>query len=322
MLLGDDGELLDLNPIEKPKPKRKPLSPLRRRFRLLLIGLVIAVPSLFVGRESLILLPAADHIQLSGTERTDNFGIQQVYVPAGCFMLGDTMLDNWSSPVTKMCFHQAFWIDKNLVTNHDYDAFVHANGYADNKLWTPSGLFWRNSVLGTGEIRSDHDRSTKCAQVSNTAQQPVNCITWYEAYAYCQWRGTGTRLPTEAEWEYAARGPSNNLYPWGNSFDSATSDVALYIGYIQGVAAPTGSKPDNASWVGALDMVGELEQWTNTIFRRYPYQADDGRESNEFSKYDGVRITRGSPFAFRSATRMWWAPGLVDTNLGFRCVNS
>src|SRR5690606_34310947 len=83
---------------------------------------------------------------------------------------------------------------------------------------------------------------------------PKVCITWYEAEAYASWRGG--RLPTEAEWEFAARGADSLIYPWGNEWDTTLANVEESEGLM-----PVGSYPDGVSWVGAQDMAGNAMEW-------------------------------------------------------------
>lgn len=191
--------------------------------------------------------------------KTFGDGVKMVEVPPGCFQMGMTKEDadalnkqygitSWfsdSTPPTRVCFTQPFWIDKDDVTN---EQFTRLNGQANR----PSN--W------------------------NGNKRPRESITWSEARDFCASRGA--QLPTEAEWEYAARGPDDWSYPWGNNFNPANT---VHIGNSGSQTADVGSKPGGNSWVGATDMAGNVWQWTSTLYKTYPYQADDGREGNTYS---------------------------------------
>ncbi len=149
-----------------------------------------------------------------GLSISDSTGTSMVYVPAGCFMMGsdDPYDDVYSGGVPfKMCFSNGYWIDKTDVTNATYQKFIDAGGYGQQGTWwSDAGWFWLHSM--NTQHPYNYDGFTD-------AQQPRVGVMWYEAYAYCRWRGA--RLPTEPEWEYAARGPNSLIYPWGNTFDSS-----------------------------------------------------------------------------------------------------
>lgn len=146
---------------------------------------------------------------------------------------------------------------------------------------------------------------------------PRDTVDWVAAVVHCAVRGG--RLPTEAEWEYAARGPDNWTYPWGNAFDPSR---LVYEGNSGYVSAPVGSRPSGASWVGALDMSGNVWEWTASLYAAYPYRADDGRNDNEPF---GWRVVRGGSWSSdhwhaRALNRASFAMDHPDPNVGFRCV--
>lgn len=122
------------------------------------------------------------------------------------------------------------------------------------------------------------------------ADHPAPESTWYGALAYCAWRGK--RLPSEAEWEAAARGREGRPYPWGAAEPSP--ERAVY-GRARGATDPVGSHPAGATPDGVFDMAGNLAEWTSSLFRAYPYEPDDGREDPEAA---GERVTRGGDHVF------------------------
>jgi formylglycine-generating enzyme required for sulfatase activity len=150
---------------------------------------------------------------------------------------------------------------------------------------------------------------------------PVAEVTWDGALAFCKWRGA--RLPTEVEWEAAARGKEARLYPWGNE---PPSHERVQGSGRSGVTAPVGSKPGGATPEGVLDMAGSLAEWTSSAYRRYPYRANDGRED---PRPNVERTTRGGDYVFdRSAENLrgTFRGGFSreadrgHRHIGFRCV--
>jgi formylglycine-generating enzyme required for sulfatase activity len=149
-------------------------------------------------------------------------------------------------------------------------------------------------------------------------QRPRENLTWFEARDHCARRGA--RLPTEAEWEYAARGPDNLLYPWGNELDG---NKLIYDAMSNNETFDVGSRPEGASWVGALDMAGNVWEWVNSLYRPYPYSANDGREDPD--DMTSPRVYRGGihsyiDFAASAAMRFRDMPDYRDWFIGFRCA--
>ena len=251
---------------------------------------------------------------------------QMALVPPGCFKMGSDPMDKDArpdeQPQFQMCFSQPLWIDVNDVTNADYQKFIDAGGYKQQGTWwTDAGWTWYQGNKNYGHP-ANYSGFTD-------ANQPRVGITWYEAHAYCQWRGA--RLPTEAEWEYAARGPSDPIYPWGfhsaDVFDS--SKVVSSVGSSTSYTAPVGSKPDGVSWVGGLDMSGNVRQWTSSIYNDKAYgpnyKSSDYESITDITSY---RVLRGGSkydtdsFVFRAAFRNTDQPFNENDITGFRCVRS
>jgi formylglycine-generating enzyme required for sulfatase activity len=249
-----------------------------------------------------------------GRRMTDDKSVEMVYVPAGTFLMGSSDDDKYGQssekPQHKVVISHPFWLDLTPVTNAAYARFIKAGAYQIQTFWTPEG--WQWVQLNKQTRPENYDGFT-------ADEQPRIGVTWYEADAYCRWRGG--RLPTEAEWEWAARGEKSLIYPWGNTFDR---DKVVWNGNSIDKSVNVGSKPAGASWVGALDMSGNVEEWTNSLSQPYPYQENDGREGQTTGA--GKRVLRGGAWTatsstfLRSAHRWGLAPTEQGNYLGFRCV--
>lgn len=148
--------------------------------------------------------------------------------------------------------------------------------------------------------------------------RPRENLTWFEARDFCASRGA--RLPTEAEWEYAARGPDGLIYPWGNDL---VEDNLVFDRNSNNQTADVGSKPAGVSWVGAVDMAGNVWEWVSSLYEDYPYSASDGRE--DLSNTEDRRVYRGGvgsyiDFGVGAATRFRAKPDDRDWFIGFRCA--
>jgi formylglycine-generating enzyme required for sulfatase activity len=242
-------------------------------------------------------------------------GVPMVLVPAGCFMMGSTTGDRDEQPVHEQCFEQAFWIGQMEVTNAQYKAFIDAGGYTNAAYWMDAGWSWR-------QIEGITQPDCWTDSTFNQSNYPVVCVSWYEAIAYSLWlsatSGEAFRLPTEAEWEYAARGPDGLVYPWGNEWNA---NKAITSETSNGESANSvGSRPAGASWVGALDMSGNVWEWMSLLYQSYPYDATDGREDVQA---DGQQVLRGGSWSFnldlaRAASRLNYSPNFRNFSLGFR----
>lgn len=208
----------------------------------------------------------------AGTARVDAAGLDQVWVPAGEFTMGTVDIagldpPQWADreleseqPGHTVALTDGFWIDKFEVTNGAFADFVAAGGYDDVDLWSAPGLEWL-------EQQEPQLLPLECAE--EDADHPRACITWYEAEAYAAWRGG--RLPTEAEWEFAARGPESFVYPWGDTWDSDLANIVDSTGTVA-----VGSYPGGGSWVGAADMSGNVMEWVADWWSPDYYQEEVG----------------------------------------------
>ncbi len=233
-------------------------------------------------------------------------GIEMVQVPAGCFWMGTILFSDTS--VHQQCFDAPFWIGKYEVSYAEYARFIDDGGYDNPDYWTEAGWDWRgeNTILQPSAWENSP---------FNAPQQPVVGVSWYEAMAYARWAEMA--LCSEHEWEYAARGPNSTLYPWGNEF---VADNWVYSGNSGGSPAIVGSRPDGASWVGALDMSGNVWEWTLSVYEEYPYVTDDGREDISSNLW---RVLRGgswfNPYDdARAVYRDSNLPRNRDSRFGFR----
>lgn len=148
--------------------------------------------------------------------------------------------------------------------------------------------------------------------------RPRENLTWFEARDYCAQRGG--RLPTEAEWEYAARGPDSLLYPWGSEL---VADNLVFDQNSNNATADVGSKPGGVSWVGAYDLSGNVFEWVSTIYQPYPYDDADGRENPDDTTSPRVyRSGWGSyiDFGVSAPIRFYGEPDSRSWFLGLRCA--
>jgi formylglycine-generating enzyme required for sulfatase activity/predicted Ser/Thr protein kinase len=228
---------------------------------------------------------------VEGVRRNPKDGAERVRVPAGPFRMGDENGEEDEKPVHNVLLEE-FWIYRTPVTVAQYRKFCAETGapMPDAPKWG-----WRD----------DH---------------PIVNVTWEDANAYCRW--AGARLPTEAEWEKAARGTDGRAYPWG---DRLSLDRLWFTRRPGEGTAPVGSFPEGASPYGALDMAGNVGEWVSDWYHPQSYRG--ARERNPGGPAFGKeRVARGGawnlyePFFFRAAARRGCDPARRFDFIGFRCA--
>ena len=223
----------------------------------------------------------------------------EMYIPAGEFIMGSSSGDADETPVHSVWLN-GYWIDKTEVTNLQYGMCVTA---------------------GACSLPQQTDSLTRSNYFHNNFYQdyPVIYVTWNDAHDYCDW--VGGYLPTEAEWEKAARGMNGNKFPWGNS--NPTTNLANF-NYNLGDTSMVASYPDGASPYGVLDMAGNVYEWV------YDYYSDDYYSSspvkNPFGPSNGdMHVLKGASFntpayKIRSSYRAKFTPTTTGNDDGFRCI--
>lgn len=275
-----------------------------------------------VPATSTVTITSTPTLGIGSTLTSDKDGMTLVFVPAGEFTMGSdtgykTRVSQDRLTGDERPEHQvvldAFWIDQTEVTNKMYALCVEAGVCQE-----PTSTGW-----------DPRDRYYGNAEFDN---YPVILADWSMAKTYCEW--AGRRLPTEAEWEKAARGENASVYPWGDTFDGSLvnfcdTNCSSYWANKSfndefADVAPVGSYPSGKSVYGALDMAGNVLEWVSSLYKPYPYDATDGRENLDSSD---ARVLRGGAWRYdnnsvRSAFRNRYFPSNSDSSVGFRCSRS
>jgi formylglycine-generating enzyme required for sulfatase activity len=261
--------------------------------------------------------PSATTAGTSWTRPKD--GITMVFVPGGTFEMGsdltkDPMADDDELPVHRVTL-DSYWIDRTEVTNFQFAAFLNKQG---NKM--EGGVTWLDLEAQDCLIEQV---AGQYQPKSRYANHPVVQVSWYGAAAYCDW--AGGQLPTEAEWEYAARGPDERIYPWGNEFDCAGGNLHDRFtdcndGYE--FTAPVGQFPRGASWCDALDMAGNVWEWVYDWRGGY---SDKPQVNPAGPRTGDSKVVRGSwctpkETDGRTAHRDSRVPETREWHIGFRCL--
>lgn len=257
-------------------------------------------------------------------------GPAEVLVPGGPFTMG-TSTEPWALDNERPAHHRLvppFYIDTTPVTNADFQRFIADGGYEEQRWWAPAGwdmvrgnglsapLFWRREG---GQWLRRHFGTVEPVP----ADEPVLHVSWYEADAYARW--AGRRLPTEEEWEKAARhDPASDgsmRYPWG---DADPTPERANLGQRHLRPAPAGSYPAGESPLGVRQLIGDVWEWTSSDFLPYPgFAAFPYREYSDVFFGGDYKVLRGGAFsvdevACRGTFRNWDHPVRRQIFSGFR----
>lgn len=211
-------------------------------------------------------------------------------VPVGSFQMGE------GKEAPPQSIIQPYYIAQYPVTNAQWAMGVKAGVVKE----PGSGLHWyRDAAM---------------------VDAPVVGVSWLEVKKFVDW--LGCRLPTEPEWEYAARGVESLVYPWGNEWQP---DWCVHRGNSGGKPASVSSKPEGASWIGSRHLSGNVYDWVSSQYQPYPYKVDDGRE--DVNRINVLRVLRGGAWNYdyyfvRAATRNGNVDSIEFPIVGFRCARS
>lgn len=235
-----------------------------------------------------------------------------VFVPEGPFIMGSNKEKPVEKPEQSVTL-DAYWIDQTEVTNDMFQAFVQTSGYktvAEDDGWSFVTSTKSNAFSQSTGADWKHPQGPDSSLV-DLGNHPVVHINWDDANAYCEW--SGGRLPTEAEWEKAARGTDGRTYPWGNEVPDGTRMNFADSHFPEGAkgvddgyrfTSPVGTYPEGASPFGVMDMAGNVDEWVAGTFDVYP--GGDKNASADFGK--DFHILRGGS----------WSSAAIYTRSSFR----
>ncbi len=295
---------------------------------------------------------------VTAAESSDVQENSMVLIPAGKFLMGSNDVDTsmrgkeygFIKPLyldeqpQREVMLDAFQIDRYEVTNEQYKEFVILNNRNVPNTWRNNGYLLVRQILDIANdevLRRLSDELFKLDMNSQTASRetlltaiekqqrsqdtlPVAGVTWADADGYCQW--LDKQLPTEAQWEKAARGTEGNEYPWGNEWHKAYSNSGEGAGRESGVA-PVGYYSKGKSPYGVYDMAGNVMEWTADGYHRYPGNEYDSKDYGETFKvvrgggWGGVGHYAINHFN-RTSYRFYLRPESTFPDLGLRCVKN
>lgn len=234
--------------------------------------------------------------------------LETVFIPAGEAVMG-------SGRTAHVVSVPAFRLFKYPVTRQAFRQFATSGAYQQREWWTRAGWKW---LEATGRTESDAP--------DDPPNYPVVGVTWYEAVAYGNWlssqHGVLYRLPTEAEWQRAARGETEFLYPWGDQADPSRANICTFDSLYVFWVTPVGIYPKGKGQFGTYDQAGNVWEWCSSQYLPYPYDPGDGRE---VLQSDDARVLRGGSWLHpleraKCAARSAETPDAVRPDVGFRLL--
>jgi formylglycine-generating enzyme required for sulfatase activity len=267
------------------------------------------------------------------TEIDDGYG-EFLLVPAGEFEMGDTFNEGHSDEIpVHTVYLDVYYIGKYKVTNLEYQKFIRDGGYETEDYWAAGGF----REYGN-EPAHWNDARHKGGGIEGNDAYPVVGVSWFEAMAYCRWlaakTGVSYRLPTEAEWEKAAKGTEQRRYAWGNSIDDTCTNYdsggrretmsLTQVGFYDGSVRDGTTTRSNASPFGAFDMTGSTSEWCYDWYGRDYYSKSPERNPRG-PEIGQSRVLRSagyidSAYYQRTAGRHKRGAHVKGFTTGFRCV--
>src|SRR5574341_143663 len=235
-------------------------------------------------------------------------------VPGGSFSMGSRFHPR-EAPRRELNVAE-FEISHVPVTVAQYAVFINSGGMGEPKWWSEAGRAWREGAAN-GWGRADRSQPNDWADQKKHLNHPITGVTAFEAEAYCNWLGAQkdriVRLPTEEEWEKAARGDDGRPWPWGTQFKAGQANT--YENNIVGTVE-AGSYPQDVSPYGVMDMSGNPQDWTGSAYSPQPDEAFPA---------GALRVARGgswndTAYGARTTFRHVYPPGYYFAFLGFRIV--
>ncbi len=268
--------------------------------------------------------PGVLTIELTASD--DTYPGSLVYIPKGEIMVGNAKTGDdalWDFANEKPAFRAMVtdvYIGRTEITRGAYKLFIKNGGYLQQSLWSSDGWKWLQQHKKTQPDRWESSQNFGKGVCEQTDDYPVIGLSYYEAEAYCKW--TGVRLPTEVEWEKAARwnGTNTMVYPWGNTWtpniDNANDPQRSYCNWLYQTGAPAlnvvgptrcGWYSKDTSFFGCVDMAGNALEWVSDVYK--PYAGAKIKVDGDYRVVKGGSFYTQQPSMLRSAVRGYMVPG-------------